>query len=114
MNAELKLYLYTTAHMSETDGKKVVSHYLPFVAMDDGAAVEMVKQSAKNLEGKVITEDKFLCRVGIFYPDRKRCVSGANADFKVVASLSDILNSADVHNMVVVEEVSVDSGKDVN
>lgn len=110
---EVKLYLYTNAHMSDKDGKKVYSHYLPFVAMDDGAAIEMVKQSAKNLEGKVITQDKYLCRVGIFYPDRKRPVSGANQDFRVVASLADILSSKDVSNMIVTEEIPVLSEEDV-
>lgn len=92
MKDELKVYLYTIAHMSEADGKKVYSHYLPFVAMNDGAAIEMVKKSAANLEGKVITDDKFLCRVASFCPDRKRPIAECTTVFQVVCPLSDILN----------------------
>ena len=90
MKDEVKLFLYTTAHMSEKDGQKVYSHYLPFVAMNDGVAVEMVKQSAKNLEGKVVTEEKYLCRVGAFCPDRKRPLADVTSAFEVVCSLEDI------------------------
>lgn len=90
MKDEVKVFLYTTAHMSEKDGQKVYSHYLPFVAMDDGSAIKMVKQSAKNLEGKVIVEDKFLCRVASFCPDRKRPIADVTSSFEVVCPLSYI------------------------
>lgn len=90
MKDEIKLFVYTTAHMSEKGGQKVYSHYLPFVAMDDGAAIQMVKNSAKNLEGKVITQDKYLCRVGAFCPDRKRPIADVTSVFEVVCSLEDI------------------------
>lgn len=87
---EVKLFLYTNAHMSEKDGKKVYSHYLPFVAMSDRAAIELVKHSAKDVEDKVITEDKYLCRVGAFCPDRKRPIADVTSSFEVVCPLSDI------------------------
>lgn len=90
MKDEVKLFLYTTAHMSEKDGQKVYSHYLPFVAMNDGAAIEMVKKSAKNLEDKVVTEDMYLCRVGAFCPDRKRPIADVTTSFEVVCTLEDI------------------------
>ena len=90
---ELKLYLYTNAHVEEEKPGvgKITSHYLPFVAMDDNSAVEMVRKSAEKVQGTVVTENKYLVCVGSFCPERVKPICDVNKAYHIVCPLSEIL-----------------------
>ena len=83
------LNLYTCAHYDEQ--KKEASHYLPFVAFDDATAIKMVRDSAKDKEGKVFVDNKVLCCIAEFYPDKLKPVVAGPSKFRIVDTLENIL-----------------------